>query len=85
MSDRTYHATPISLAPYDLSLWTPIATQERLGGPWTGLEGSPLTVTEAQRLRDQGTLLQAQKKRADGMTEMVVKTKRAETPGRITR
>jgi hypothetical protein len=71
-----YHAAPISLAAYDLSLWTAIAVKARPEDDWRVLEGSPMTIRESVVLEANGTLLRAHRRAVDGVAwELVVKTR----------
>jgi hypothetical protein len=61
-------------APAELDVldqWTPIATRSRTDrGRWQTLEGAPLSLKRALKLRDAGQLMQAL--RLDDQTETVM-------------
>lgn len=68
-----------SLEQFDLSVWTPIATQDQLGGPWIVLEGSPMNVRESVAMENKGIIFRAQRKKQiakNVIWELVVKKRR---------
>jgi len=64
----------------ELSVWTPIARRDRLadGAKWTKVPGAPMSLKQAQKLKDAGKLLLALKYEPE--VELVV-VKRPRHPG----
>ena len=61
----------IDVPDLDLDTWTPIASRPRMErGKWKTIEGAPMSLKQAQKLREQGALLQAL--RLDGENAVVV-------------